>query len=130
MLNFKSRKTLSRFQIFRFFVEISILIFLNTVGTAKFEEVSCESVKERDWGRYVTSGTEKTCRMDKTTSITTPNVTISTRDKYMCGLWLNENKKIEYLPTGVDEKFPDLRAYSASGCSIKEISRDIEPQSN
>lgn len=88
---------------------------------AETKEVSCENVSSSTLRDFVES--VKTCFMDKTTSIDTKNVTISTLDNLIGGLDLTDNKNIFFLPVGVSEKFPNLLGYIARKVSIKEISR-------
>lgn len=62
--------------------------------------------------------------MDRTTSIDAKDSTILTRDDSIGGLWLYSNKKIQFLPIRVGEKFPNLMGIFAGDCSINEISRE------
>jgi hypothetical protein len=85
------------------------------------KEISCELKENHFW--FESLGNLTTCKMHVTTSIDEKNSTISTHDELMFGLYLYTNKKIEHLPIRVVEKFPNLIAYGAGDCSIKEISR-------
>lgn len=65
----------------------------------------------------------KTCFMAETTSIDEKSVSISTRDDSIVALSFEGNKNIFYLPILTAQKFKNLLGYSASYCSIKEISK-------
>lgn len=93
----------------------------STVGSAS-NEVSCEFIVDINFS-YV--GRHKTCIMEKRTQIDSPDFTISSPvNEKVCGLRLNLNKKISFLPVKVDEKFPNLVGYSAQFCSIRSIHKE------
>jgi Leucine-rich repeat (LRR) protein len=83
--------------------------------------VDCEKIETPNWIEPV--GTVNTCYM-LTTTIDEPDTTISTHDSSMGGLDVKNNKKAKFLLVQVVERFPNLKAYSASNCSIKEISKE------
>jgi Leucine rich repeat len=81
--------------------------------------VSCENVTQASWPSPV--GAVNTCWMQNTVSITIPETSILPRDVSVLGLALGGNKNVFYLPVKVAESFPNLLAYSAGNCSLKEI---------
>jgi Leucine rich repeat len=85
--------------------------------------VPCEVVSASGWRDHVKEA--ETCWMDKLTSIDSKEMTIAIdRDETIEGLSFWCNLKIKFLPIQVNEKFPNLLAYQASFCSVKEISKD------
>lgn len=92
---------------------------VNFLVTADVSEVSCEYIDEGKWNAFVETLT--TCRMQQRTSISNPVSKIFTQDTTMEGLTFYENLKVEFLPLKVATSFPNLKGYSASKCSIKEI---------
>lgn len=86
------------------------------------KEVSCEYFRETLWSGAL--GAVKTCHMDQDTVINDQNVTISTRNESIGELRFSNNRKIFFLPVGVAEFFPNLKAYNANGCAIKGISKE------
>jgi Leucine-rich repeat (LRR) protein len=93
----------------------------NILENVTAKEVSCEEVVDRDWGDLV--GWVKICGMQTITVINESNITIAMRDDKMGGLTLGSNRNINYLPVLVVEKFPNLLAFYAIDCNIKEISK-------
>jgi hypothetical protein len=61
--------------------------------------------------------------MKQSTSISTEDIEISTRDASITALSFRDNKKIYFLPIRVHEAFPNLWRYSASDCALTTISR-------
>jgi hypothetical protein len=69
-------------------------------------------------------GTVKTCFMTNTSKVDSEGYVIfSAKDLSVKGLlFLGQNKKIEFLPASPYQTFSNLEAYSASRCSIKNVS--------
>jgi Leucine-rich repeat (LRR) protein len=88
---------------------------LFTIYKTETSEIYCENDTEAPKEK------EKTCKMDKTTSIDFPNTTISKRDEKIVRLTFYKNKKIFFLPENVSASFPNLTTYDASECNITEI---------
>jgi Leucine-rich repeat (LRR) protein len=101
---------------------ITLILIVKAFCILEAKEISCESVLELDL--WVTGKTVKSCQIEEATVINTQDVTIASSDKSITGLYMSENKKIVLLPVRVDEVFPNLLAYSAERCSIKEISKE------
>jgi hypothetical protein len=83
-------------------------------------QVACERFDSTVYGNYFML---RRCQMDDATVINEDDVTISTADNSVRVLSFYNNKKINFLPIQVSEKFPKLIIYSASSCSVKTISR-------
>lgn len=111
------------FLLIRIFVLFFVFNLLESVLIVKAKEVACErsGVQNYNWGD--SDHSLKTCFMDQTTTIDESNVKILTRDETANGFWLTNNKNVLNLPIEVAESFPNLLAYSAIYCSIKEISK-------
>jgi Leucine rich repeat len=103
--------------IFLFIVNI-----FGLMANVEAKTVSCEEVENFKWKSPVR--TVKTCVMTTTTTIDEPNITISTSDSSMLGLNMNHNQNAEFLLVQVSESYPNLKGYSAHGCSIKEVSKE------
>lgn len=96
---------------------ILVILFGSLENEAK--EVPCE--KFEDFNEIIS---QKTCIMNKATTIDTKGTKISSaRDEAVEGLKLSANTKINFLPEEVAENFQNLWFYSAVGCSVKEISK-------
>lgn len=62
--------------------------------------------------------------MDKTTAINSSDFTIaSASNDSVFGLHFYNNKKISFLPVGVDNRFQNLVYIRADSCSIKSITK-------
>ncbi|CRL03220.1 CLUMA_CG016747, isoform A [Clunio marinus] len=83
-------------------------------------EVSCETI---DYLQWEVAGVHTTCIVN-TASIDVKEFTFASRIENITGLDFDANKKVEYLPIFIHEKFPNLEALSAYDCSIKEISKE------
>lgn len=109
-----------------FYFEFRKILFTNLLvtvfgffGQNVLNQITCEQILESGNGYDY-----KTCFMQDITSISTRGVEISTlRDDTNEGIEFSQNIKISFLPWKVVEKFPNLVAYSASGCSLKEIEK-------
>lgn len=122
-----------------------IVLLMNTFGHSESKYVECESVSNDYWGEPV--GNVYTCRIFDFSSIDEPNVFIvnnkspdrlddlqylrfssTLRHKFGDGkvtikaLAFWGNKNIKYLPVRVATSFPNLLAYDATSCALKEIS--------
>lgn len=102
------------------------MLSLPLVCVTASKEINCESLNFIDWGEdWGQVGRVKSCIMDDLTSIEEPNVKISSAyDRYVKGLNFAHNKQIFNLPDNVAENFPNLLAYSAWDCSVKEITNN------
>lgn len=101
-----------------------VLLFVAIASwrTTNATQVSCENVGDSDWINHVDN--IKTCYMQRATSINSEDFRISPKDETMQGIWLDLNKKIEFLPVGVSETFPNLLGISALSCSLKSLSKE------
>lgn len=96
---------------------MAVLTFGTTLQVSGFEiEIKC--------GRYEPCHEATSCCiMDVASVIKSTEVTISERDDEIDGIDFSENKNILYLPVLVHEKLPNLIAYYAYHCSVREISK-------
>jgi hypothetical protein len=100
------------------FLFVTLIAFLREVeGT----EIACESVRDGFWGGIVTE--LKICIIDEATTIEARDATFSASDEPVNSLNFSGNKKIRFLPILVADKYPDLLLYDASGCSLKEVTK-------
>lgn len=68
----------------------------------------------------------KTCFMNGSTKIGSQGFLISSaEDRDMKLLHIGNNKNVFFLPENVDEKYPNLEAIRAMGCSIKSIPKGV-----
>lgn len=75
-------------------------------------------------GYFVFFASKKTCQISTSAVIDSDNFTISSDyDDDVDGIDYSSNKKINYLPVNPATIFPNLAIISASGCSIKSLSR-------
>ena len=109
---------------FRLFRKVlfSLLAILSCCSGNFVAEVDCEKIDDFFWG-YVFAKIS-TCHMNKTTEINSSDTTIASRDESIRGLWFSFNKKIKFLPIGVNEKFPNLGGLNAGDCSLTTISNE------
>lgn len=96
---------------------MAVLTFGTTLQVSGFGiEIKC--------GRYEPCHEATSCCiMDVASVIKSTEVTISERDDEIDGIDFSENKNILYLPVLVHEKLPNLIAYYAYHCSVREISK-------
>lgn len=63
--------------------------------------------------------------MDSTVINSTDFLITSDRDESIDGFGASGNKRFEFLPTNLCDKFPNLLGLQAAGCPIKQISKEI-----
>lgn len=97
-----------------------LLFIFDVFQSIEAKQVACETIGKYAWNNNI--GTLKTCLMKKDTSIQEFNISISNFDAAVKGFTISSNLNILYLPIQVAEKFPNLLAYGANHCSVKEIS--------
>lgn len=98
------------------------------------EEVACEKIELK----YFDSAQEKSCLMNKKTSINSEDFTIlpvTDEDGLVVELFFSENKKIKFLPVAVNERFPrlwdnfrfltTLKELHLNGDQIERLSSDV-----
>jgi hypothetical protein len=100
------------------------VILLFYFGLENTNELKCEKLTTKPWNYTRDFNELKICCMDDTTVIAEQNLIIATRDGSINSLRFSENKNILYLPVQVSENFPRLLTYSASNCSIKQVSKE------
>lgn len=87
------------------------------------KEVPCESILNDSWS-YVVIGSLRSCSMTGKTVIDSIGYTInSTDDTTVLGLNFYTNKKVQFLPENIAQKFPNLEGYFAHECSIEGIAK-------
>lgn len=101
------------FAVFWFVVEVC--------WTMNASQISCEGVDFPSW--LGDNDEVKRCLMQKTTTIDSEGITISSKDESMRRLNFYQNKQIKYLPVEVFESFPNLLAYDAANCSLTTITK-------
>lgn len=113
LVNFSSRK---------FAVILLTLVITISPAQALSGKVSCEKVESVNWNNV---NAQRTCYMDRVTTIDTPNFGIQdSLDETIGGLRFYMNTKISFLPIKVFKSFPNVVVYNAEGCSVKTTSRE------
>lgn len=63
--------------------------------------------------------------MNDETRISSPGLNISEdSDKFVKGIFMTQNKGIDFLPIKIDKVFPELIWLHANECNIKEIHKE------
>lgn len=106
-------------------VNVIIAVLLTTAQlsscTDSQNELICDG--KRQWKFKLIESKILTC-MIQHTETTSRNYTLKTlRDEFVHGISFRNNTKLEYLPTNVFEKFPNLWIYDAQGCSLKLVEK-------
>lgn len=106
-------------------MQLSALLLLLKVFSCQQTEkrITCEQIQNVEW-LWSSAGKQKTCSMNETTRIDSNGFKFISVDGSIGGLRFTNNKEIFYLPTGLDESFPNLLIYTAAYCSINTISRE------
>jgi len=105
---------------FRILFVVSLELIAVPVESTK--QVECEKFESYDFHHI---GAQETCYMNKTTSIDSPDTTISSaRDTRVGGIEMDRNKQIQFLPVEIYKSFPNLVVLWADSCSIKAITKD------
>lgn len=97
---------------------VQMFVLCLNVIDATVEEIPCEEIENNYWDN---GGYLRTCFMDKNLAIESRGFTMLKRDTSIGALEFTRNRKISFLPTSVNKKFPNLLAYAASACGISEI---------
>jgi DNA polymerase/3'-5' exonuclease PolX len=105
----------------RYILRFLVLFVLQLkLAESQTKYLSCETISDTE---LIIVGTVKTCVMDEFSKITSEGFVISSaQDLNVKALQLDQNKKIEFLPISSYQTFANLEFYSASKCSIKNIS--------
>lgn len=90
------------------------------LGQTTGASVFCETIQSNTW--YDT-GSIKTCRM-QTLKIASEGILISSSDVSIRGFTLGGNRQIFFLPSRIDNSFPNLLVIDAAHCSLKSVSKD------
>lgn len=115
------KATLSTFLVCRKLFLVLLIVTVDYFYTSA-TQISCESVKTRNWGAV---GVVKTCELQLTTSIDFEGVTvISPWETSIEALDFFRNRKIAFLPIGVAEAFPTLFYYGAAFCSLTKVRKE------
>lgn len=121
---------------FKFFENL-IFLRLSSLSAVIFCALSCtlviaaknkEEEKEKgikcEWVGGYNKFTEACCYMRGKTIINETNMELAKRNEtFIDAINFNLNKRIEFLPVRVHEKFPHINTYLANRCSIKSISK-------
>lgn len=97
-------------------------------------KIKCEKIESQEFAwthgpeTFHTSKTfSKTCKMSSDTAINVTNSVIaSSKDNEVEGFTFGivENRKVQFLPAKVYDKFPNLMGYSESQCSLKILQKE------
>jgi hypothetical protein len=98
------------------------LLVANTLaeGQTTAKIVICEKIESGGWS-YLSPTWIRTCFMKSKTVINSEGFEIAPKDETMKGLWMQNNKKIEFLPENVSDTYPNLVGYNAPKNSITQI---------
>lgn len=105
--------------IFRTEIFLIFILLLLQHGQATNQTISCEVILSDAW----IDETLVTCQMLRTTNIANENYSIENIDSSVQAITFASNKKIRFLPIGVDESFPNLLAYSSEKCALKKVTK-------
>lgn len=95
---------------------ISLVFLVAAIGNLDAVEIACEKIAVK--GEY-----ENCCFLNAMTVISHKNVTFAGfENAFVFAIFLESNKKIQFLTMKVYKKFPNLRFYFAGFTSVKEIS--------
>lgn len=91
--------------------------------SASSEGGPCESIGDHNinWGAL---DSRKTCHMNSTVIDSKDFLITSDRDDAVEVFYAFENRKLEYLPRNLGDKFPNLLGLNAAHCSITEVSKE------
>lgn len=93
----------------------TVLIICLATSAVRANEITCESIEHRSDGL--------TCAVTNYTAVDAPDFIFSgDRNDEIDELNLSYNRKVVHLPVSVHQKFPNLKYYQASRCSLHEIS--------
>lgn len=100
---------------------MTVMIMLITLKI-NAKEITCGIYQ----GHIFDSSThENTCDFDESTVIDSDDYTIyNAKNETVTSMSLDDNKKVEFLPIRVFQSFPNIDSYSATSCSIREISKE------
>lgn len=107
---------------------ICIAAILSSVS-ASSKEGPCEEIVNTNWTSIrllneTTSVLSLTCHLWGTVVDSNDFLITSARNETVEGFFAQENKNLEYLPTNLGEKFPNLLFLATVNCSIKEITKE------
>jgi Leucine-rich repeat (LRR) protein len=101
-----------------------VFLLLKCSIVTKAQQVECEEIQTRrinDIGDELLKG----CRMDEITVIDSADLTlVSEYDEGVTEMFGTLNKKIEFLPTKIYEKFPRLISLIFKDCALKSVTID------
>ena len=95
------------------------MILLGFIAGSSANEIFCERIDDDNF--WSLTKYRRTCYMDDKVSIDNIDTTIGLRDDSILSLRFFDNKKIKYLPVGVNGKFPNLINYAAGYCSLTVV---------
>lgn len=96
-----------------------LIIFASEVTS---NQGPCERFELRNY-KLLTN--QHSCSLDKTTAINSSDFTISSAsNNSVLGMYFRNNKKIFFLPVGVDKSFQNLVSIRADACSIESITKE------
>lgn len=99
-----------------------MLILAALLPSSLCAEGPCEEIEDLDW-EWLSMGVMKTCKLKSTVINSTGFLITSDRDETVLSLDLGENRRAEFLPENIAEKFPNLVMIYARNCAIKSIAR-------
>jgi Leucine-rich repeat (LRR) protein len=95
---------------------------LSEENSTSIMKLSCDSIKTHTYWSYVEF--KNICSLGTKIAIKDAGAVFEDgKDETIEGLYFDENKKIVVLPEKVSEKFPNLIAYEANKCSVKNIAK-------
>ncbi|CAG9809785.1 unnamed protein product [Chironomus riparius] len=101
--------------------QITAFVLITSQITSITSEKSINGYnKERKWYELDIDLTTFTIKSDEVISMKNTEV-LAKESKFVKGFYFELNKNIEYLPTKIHEKFPNLVAYDGSNLALKEI---------
>lgn len=93
-----------------------VLVFIFAVKIIEAAEISCEKIDSFE--RF-----ETCCYFNEATMINISDASFAGHENSdVSALLIANNRKVEFLPTDIYKKFPNLEVYFAKGTSVKKIS--------
>lgn len=104
------------------FIVIFTTANLNLIASDT-NELKCTKFESEDWG-LVIGKLQKTCFVENARIDATGFKITSSPDETIDCISMKANKRIEFFPENIAEKFPNLIGLNAKSCSLETLSKD------
>jgi Leucine-rich repeat (LRR) protein len=107
---------------FSFLLLVFVALVFSEENSTSIVKLSCDSIETYAYWNYVDR--KRTCSLGTEIAINEAGAVFEDgKDETIEGLYFDQNKKIVVLPEKVSDKFPNLIAYGANKCSVKNIAK-------